>query len=64
MSAACNKHSPAMMNTEETTKIERLTSPVTDSDIRALAQLLVDTVESGAAVSFLATLKPEDAESW
>ncbi|MBA3565097.1 MAG: GNAT family N-acetyltransferase, partial [Gammaproteobacteria bacterium] len=35
-----------------------------DSDVRALAQLLVDAVESGAAVSFLAPLTLERAEDW
>ena len=44
--------------------IERLLPPVSDSDLRALAQLLVDAVESGAAVSFLAPLTPECAEDW
>ena len=33
--------------------IERLTPPVGDSDLRALARLLVDAVESGAAVGLL-----------
>ena len=44
--------------------IERLIPPVGDSDIRALARLLVDAVESGAAVSFLAPLTLERAEEW
>ena len=44
--------------------IERLRMPVSDSDLRALAQLLVDAVESGAAVSFLAPLTLERAEDW
>ena len=38
--------------------------PVSDSDLRALAQLLVDAVESEAAVSFLAPLTLERAEDW
>lgn len=45
-------------------KIERLAQPVSDADIRALAQLLVDAVASGAAVSFLATLTVEQAMEW
>ena len=45
-------------------KVERLTAPVADADIRDLAQLLVDAVESGAAVSFLASLSPGGAEEW
>ena len=44
--------------------IERLTSPVVDSDIRDLAQLLIDAVETGVAVSFLAPLTLERAEGW
>jgi GNAT superfamily N-acetyltransferase len=44
--------------------IERLIPPVNGSDLRALAQLLVDAVESGAAVSFLAPLTIERAEDW
>jgi GNAT superfamily N-acetyltransferase len=44
--------------------IERLTPPVEDSELRALAVLLVDAVESGAAVSFLAPLTPAVAEDW
>lgn len=44
--------------------IERLTPPVGDSDLRALAELLVDAVESGAAVSFLAPLARAQAKDW
>lgn len=44
--------------------IERLIPPVGDSDLRALARLLVDAVESGAAVSFLVPLTLERAEDW
>ena len=44
--------------------IEQLIPPVSDSDLRALAQLLVDAVESGAAVSFLAPLTLERAGDW
>jgi GNAT superfamily N-acetyltransferase len=44
--------------------IEQLALPVTDADLRALAELLVDAVESGAAVSFLAPLPLEHAEEW
>src|SRR6267378_925101 len=50
--------------TKRTHVIERLTLPAGDSDLRALAQLLVDAVESGAAVSFLAPLTLERAEDW
>jgi GNAT superfamily N-acetyltransferase len=49
---------------KQTHLIERLILPVADSDLRALAQLLVDAVESGAAVSFLAPLTLERAEAW
>ncbi len=44
--------------------IERLTPPVSDADLRDLAQLLVDAVDAGAAVSFLAPLTVEQAEGW
>jgi GNAT superfamily N-acetyltransferase len=44
--------------------IERLIPPVGDSDLRDLALLLIDVVESGAAVSFLAPLTLERAEGW
>ncbi len=43
---------------------ERLLPPVADADIRSLAELLVDAVDSGAAVSFLAPLDPGVAERW
>jgi hypothetical protein len=44
--------------------IERLTPPASDADLTALAQLLVDAVESGSAVSFLAPLTLERAREW
>ncbi len=44
--------------------IERLTSPVNEADLRALAQLLADTVSNGDAVSFLAPLPVNDAAAW
>jgi acetyltransferase len=44
--------------------IERLTLPADDADIHGLAELLVDTVESGSAVSFLSPLTVETAEAW
>jgi acetyltransferase len=50
--------------TKPTHTIEQLVLPVSDSDLRALAQLLVDTVESGAAISFLPPLTLERAEHW
>ena len=45
-------------------RIERLSSPPSDADVRSLARLLIDAVESGAAVSFLAPLSLERAEDW
>ena len=50
--------------TKQMHSIERLTRPAADCDLRSLAQLLVDAVESGAAVSFLAPLTLERAEDW
>jgi ribosomal protein S18 acetylase RimI-like enzyme len=43
--------------------IERLKLPVSEADLGALADVLADAVESGAAVSFL-SLTRADAESW
>lgn len=48
----------------EPSMIEQLPLPVRDSDIGDLAQLLVDAIESGAAVSFLAPLTMERAVDW
>ncbi len=42
-------------------RIERLVSPVSNTDLEGLARLLVDAVDSGAAVSFLAPLTLERA---
>lgn len=44
--------------------IERLRPPVSDSDLWSLATLLVNAVESGAAVSFVAPFTVEAAEAW
>ena len=52
------------VNGEPQYRIERLLTPVADADVSALARLLVDAVESGAAVSFLASLTVERAEAW
>jgi GNAT superfamily N-acetyltransferase len=49
---------------ETTFKIETLARPVGDADITALSELLVDTVSSGAAVSFLDTLSSDTAAKW
>jgi GNAT superfamily N-acetyltransferase len=46
------------------TRIERLALPASDSDCRDLARLLIDAVESGAAVSFMAPLALARAEEW
>ena len=43
--------------------IERLKMPVSEADLATLADLLVDAVESGAAISFL-SLSRAEAESW
>lgn len=48
-----------------TYRIERLEAAhAEDADLRALAALLVDAVDSGAAVSFLAPLALDKAEAW
>ncbi len=46
------------------TVIEHMKLPISDADIAGLGALLVDAVESGAAVSFLGGVKFEDAEVW
>ena len=43
--------------------IERLAPPVSEADLRSLALLLVDAVDSGAAVSFL-SITEEQALDW
>lgn len=43
--------------------IERLRPPVSVADLRSLAALLVDAVDSGAAVSFI-SLTQAEAEAW
>jgi acetyltransferase len=43
--------------------IERLAPPVSEADLRSLALLLVDAVDSGAAVSFL-TITEDQALDW
>jgi ribosomal protein S18 acetylase RimI-like enzyme len=45
-------------------RIERLQPPGSRSDIRDLALLLVQAVQSGAAVSFLPPLEATQAEEW
>jgi GNAT superfamily N-acetyltransferase len=49
---------------EKACVIERLSLPVSRDDLQGLARLLVDAVDSGAAVSFLAPLAVERAEEW
>jgi ribosomal protein S18 acetylase RimI-like enzyme len=44
--------------------IERLASPVSEADLRSLALLLVDAVESGAAVSFLTVTEAQALDWW
>ena len=44
--------------------IERLSTPVSEADLRALALLLVDAVESGAAVSFLTVTEAQALDWW
>jgi GNAT superfamily N-acetyltransferase len=52
-----------MMNTDAPV-IECLPLPACEGDVTSLASLLVDTVESGSAVSFLAPLSQSCAEDW
>ena len=48
----------------ESVTIERIGRDAAAGDIRALARLLVDAVDSGAGVSFLAGLTDGEAEAW
>lgn len=47
-----------------TIAIERLGRDASASDIRGLAELLVDAINSGAGVSFLGGLTVDEAEAW
>lgn len=44
--------------------IERLAPPVSEADLRSLALLLVDAVDSGAAVSFLSITEDQALDWW
>jgi predicted N-acetyltransferase YhbS len=44
--------------------IEQLALPVSDDDIRDLALLLLDAIDSGASVGFLDSTTLESAEAW
>jgi hypothetical protein len=44
--------------------IDRLSIPVDPSDLQQLADLLVDAVASGAAVTFLPPLSSEQSLAW
>lgn len=44
--------------------IEHLPRPISPSDLESLASLLIDAVDSGAAVSFLAPLAIEQSRTW
>jgi GNAT superfamily N-acetyltransferase len=44
--------------------IDQIGSDASARDVRGLAHLLVDAVDSGAGVSFLAGLTVDEAESW
>jgi hypothetical protein len=44
--------------------IERIGKSAPPGDVRALAQLLLDAVDSNAGISFLAGLTEAEAEAW
>jgi acetyltransferase len=44
--------------------VEVIPRPATASDVRDLALLLLDAIDSGASVSFMSSLTLEDAEAW
>jgi acetyltransferase len=63
------KHPAAVRRTEAPAVsaafvVEPLARPASEADVRDLARLLVDAVESGAAVSFLLPLSLERAQQW
>jgi ribosomal protein S18 acetylase RimI-like enzyme len=45
-------------------QIDLLACPASDADVRDLTELLVEAVNSGASVSFMAPLPADDAEAW
>jgi GNAT superfamily N-acetyltransferase len=47
-----------------TVVIERVGRGASASDLRGLAVLLLDAVDSNAGISFLADLTPQEAEAW
>lgn len=49
---------------ENHVNIEHLHRPCQDHDVRDLTSLLIDTVDSGAAVSFMQPLAADVAEAW
>ncbi|MEW5917578.1 MAG: GNAT family N-acetyltransferase [Gemmatimonadota bacterium] len=49
---------------ENAVAIERLALPASEADLRRLADLLMDAVMSGAAVSFMDSLTNERAMAW
>ena len=48
----------------QTVTIERIGRDASARDVRQLAELLVDAVEGGAGISFLAGLNEAEAETW
>lgn len=44
--------------------VERLTSSACDDDVRGLAALLLDAIDSNAGISFMPGLTAADAEAW
>lgn len=44
--------------------IDRLPQDATDAEVRDLARLLIDAIESGAGVSFMPGLSEAEAERW
>ena len=51
------------MSRAETLSIERVGAP-SEEIVRELSTLLVDAIDSGAGISFMAGLRQDEAESW
>lgn len=47
-----------------TCRVERLETPISDSDVHQLAKILCEAVEEGAAVSFCLPFSVEQAAEW
>jgi GNAT superfamily N-acetyltransferase len=52
------------MQNDQPTSIEMLSAPIGEGDLEQLTDLLVDVVDGGASVSFMAGLSRDQARDW